>query len=160
VYVFPPAVTVAVRAAPVLAAAVTVTVPEPVPLAGDTVAHVALLEAVQPHDVPFVVTVTLAVPPVAATDPVDEERLKLHVTAGWLTVYVCPPAVTVAVRAAPVLAAAVTVTVPEPVPLAGDTVAHVALLEAVQPHDVPFVVTVTLAVPPVAATDPVDEERL
>jgi hypothetical protein len=58
-----------------LAAAVTVTVPEPVPLAGDTVAHVALLEAVQPHDVPFVVTVTLAVPPVAATDPVDEERL-------------------------------------------------------------------------------------
>jgi hypothetical protein len=76
----------------------------------------------------------------------------VHATAAWVTVNVCPPAVTVAVRAAPVLAAAVTVTVPEPVPLAGDTVAHVALLEAVQPHVVALAVNVTLALPPAAAT--------
>jgi hypothetical protein len=57
-----------VRAAPVLAATVTVTVPEPVPLVGLTVAHVELLAALHPQPVPFEDTVTLLVAPVADTD--------------------------------------------------------------------------------------------
>ena len=162
VYVWPPAVTVAVRAAPVLAATVTTTVPVPVPLAGATVAHAALLDAVQPHVVALAVAVTLSVPPVAATLPVVDESVNVQGggAAAWVTVYVWPPTVTVAVRAAPVLAATVTTTVPVPVPLAGATVAHAALLDAVQPHVVALAVTGTLNVPPVAATLPVDDDSV
>jgi hypothetical protein len=61
-------VSVAVRAAPVFAATVTVTEPEPVPLVGLTVAHVAVLDAVQPQVARFAVTDTLLVAPVAAAD--------------------------------------------------------------------------------------------
>jgi hypothetical protein len=61
-------VSVAVRAAPVFAATVTVTEPEPVPLAGLTVAQVELLAAVQPQVERLAVTVTLLVAPVAAAD--------------------------------------------------------------------------------------------
>ncbi len=74
--------------------------------------------------------------------------------------YVCPPTVTVAVRDAPVFAATVTTTVPVPVPLAGATVAHAALLDAVQPHVVALAVTVTLSVPPVAPTLPVVDDSV
>ena len=63
-------VTVAVRAAPVLAATVTLTVPDPVPLVGVTVAQLALLEAVQPQVARFAVTVTLLVAPAAAAESV------------------------------------------------------------------------------------------
>jgi hypothetical protein len=75
--------------------------------------------------------------------------------AAWDTVYVSPPTVTVAVRAAPAFAATVTTTVPVPVPLAGATVAQAALLDAVQPHVDALAVTGTLNVPPVAAALPV-----
>ena len=69
---------VAVRVAPVLAATVTTTVPVPVPLAGATVAHAALLDAVQPHVAALAVTVTLDVPPVAPMLAVVDERLNVH----------------------------------------------------------------------------------
>jgi hypothetical protein len=61
-------VSVVVRAAPVLAATVTVTEPELVPLAGLTVAHADVLRADQPHAAPLVDTVTVLVPPVAVGD--------------------------------------------------------------------------------------------
>ena len=77
----------------------------------------------------------------------------MQLSAAWLAVYACPPIVTVAVRAAPVLAATVTVTVPDPVPLVGLTVTHAELLEAVQPQEVLLVDTVTVLVPPVAVGD-------
>ena len=157
-----PAVTVAVRAVPGLAATVTTTAPVPVPLAGATVAHAALLDAVQPHEDALAVTVTLEVPPVAPRLPVAEERLYVQDggAAACDIVYVWLPAVTVAVRAVPGLAATVTTTAPVPVPLAGATVAHAALLDAVQPHEDALAVTVTLEVPPVAPRLPVAEERL
>ncbi len=67
-------VSVAVRAAPVFAATVSVAVPEPVPLIGLMVAQAALLEAVQPHVERFAVTVTLPVAPVAAAESDVAER--------------------------------------------------------------------------------------
>ena len=60
-------VSVAVRAAPVLAAAAIVTVPDPLPLAGLTVNQVALLVAVQPQPAALAVTPTLPLPPAAPT---------------------------------------------------------------------------------------------
>ncbi len=79
-------VSVAVRAAPVFAATVIVTVPEPVPLAGLTVAQAALLEAVQPHVERFAVTVTLPVAPVAAAESDVADNPKLQPADAWLTV--------------------------------------------------------------------------
>ena len=58
-------VSVAVRTAPVLAAAVIVTVPEPLPLAGLTVSHVESLVAVQLQVEALAVTPTLPFPPMA-----------------------------------------------------------------------------------------------
>jgi hypothetical protein len=71
-----------------------------------------------------------------------------------VTVNVCPPIVIVAVRdTVLVLAAALKLTVPLPVPLApAVTVSHVALLAAVHAQPVPAV-TLTEPVPPPLATD-------
>ncbi len=162
VYVCPPTITVAVRAVPVFAATVTTTVPVPVPLAGATVAHAALLDAVQPHVDALAVTGTFNVPPVAPTLPVHDEIVKLQGggAAAWDTVYVCPPIVTTAIRAAPAFAATVTTTLPVPVPLAGATVAQPILLDAAQPHVDALAVTGTLNVPPVATTLPVDDDSV
>jgi hypothetical protein len=68
-----------------LAATVTVTVLEPVPLAGDTVAHVELLDAVQPHVVALAVTVTLAFPPAAVAVCVVEDSRYVQTggTVAW-----------------------------------------------------------------------------
>jgi hypothetical protein len=74
----------------------------------------------------------------------------VHEYAAWLTVYVCPAIVRTAVRAAPVFAVAVTVTVPDPVPAAGLTFAHVDVPIAVQLHAEPLALTATVALPPVA----------
>ena len=49
----------AVRAAPVFAVTATVTVAGPVPLAGVTVAHAALLDAVHAHVVAVAASVTV-----------------------------------------------------------------------------------------------------
>jgi hypothetical protein len=67
-----------------------------------------------------------------------------------VTVKVCPAAVSVPLRAAPVLAAIEKPTVPFPVPLAPDvTVIKLALLVAVQPQ-VEVVITFTVPEPPLA----------
>jgi hypothetical protein len=76
---------VAVRAAPVLAATVTLTVPDPIPVAGFTLTHevsaaasdpdVGLMPAVHPHVEALAVTATRPVPPVAATGNEVAERL-------------------------------------------------------------------------------------
>jgi hypothetical protein len=65
-------VSTAVRADPVLAAAVIVTVPDPLPLAGLTVSHDAALVAVQAQVEALTVTPTLPFPPMADT-PHDVE---------------------------------------------------------------------------------------
>jgi hypothetical protein len=52
----------------VFAATLTVTVPEPVPLAGFTVTHADALDAAHPQVVRFAVTATPLVAPVAAAD--------------------------------------------------------------------------------------------
>ena len=61
--------------------------------------HAALLVAVQPQELPLVEMVTLPVPPeeaklaLAGVSPVTA-----HAAAAWVTVWVWPPAVMVAVR--------------------------------------------------------------
>jgi hypothetical protein len=65
-------VSVAVLAAPVLAPAVIVTAPDPLPLAGERVSHVESLAADQPHDAPLAAIATALLPPAAAT-PHDDE---------------------------------------------------------------------------------------
>ena len=76
---WPPTVTVAVRCAlPVLAAAVSVTVAGPVPLAVPTVTHVAPLAAVHAHPAD-VVSVRVVLPPAAATVAEVGEIAYVHV---------------------------------------------------------------------------------
>ncbi len=79
-------VSVAVRATPVLAATVTVTPPEPVPLAGLTVAQAESLVAVQPQVVLLAETVTVLVVPPAAADSAVCEIPYVQDTEDWLTV--------------------------------------------------------------------------
>jgi hypothetical protein len=150
VYAWPPIVTVAVLAAPGFAATVTVALPVPVPLAGATVAHAALLDAVHPHVPSVAVTPTLDAPPAAATFADPAESVKPHGAAACVTVYAWPPIVTVAVLAAPRFAATVTSMLPVPVPLAGLTVTQAALLETVHAQVDALAVTVRPVVPPVA----------
>ncbi len=69
-----------------LAATVMVTVPEPVPLTGLTVAQAALLEAVQPHVERFAVTVTLPVAPVADAESDVADSATLQAADAWVTV--------------------------------------------------------------------------
>ena len=65
--VWPAIVSVPLRAAPVLAAALNCTDPLPLPLAPDVmVSHVALLAAVHPHPL-LVVTLTGPLPPLDGT---------------------------------------------------------------------------------------------
>ena len=103
---------------PVLAAAVSVTLPVP----RTTLIQADSFDTVHPHPA-VAVTVTEVVPPEAAIDAVAGEIVPLHAGAGaaaCVTVTVCPAIVTVALRlAVSVFAAAVSVTVPLPVPLAG-----------------------------------------
>ncbi len=61
---------------------------------------------------------------------------------------VCPAMVSTADRVVPVFAVAVTVTVPEPVPLAGLTDAQEEVPSAVQPQLGSLAVTVTVVEPP------------
>jgi hypothetical protein len=69
-----------------------------------------------------VITATLSLFPTADRLSVSGNTVIVS-TAGWVTVTACPATVTTADRAvALVLAAAVSVTLPDPVPLAGLTV--------------------------------------
>ena len=146
---WPPSAMVAVRAAPVFAATITSIVAPPVPLDFPSVAHVASLVAVQVHVLALAESDSHADPLPLAIDCVAGVNVKLQAgAAACEIVTACPPIVTVALRADPVLAAEVTVTAPLPVPLAVPTVAHAALLLAVQPQVLALAVTVTAVEPP------------
>jgi hypothetical protein len=79
-------------------------VPLLVPLAGDTVSQPLSLVAPQVQPDPAV-TVIVPVPPAAATDAVAGDSAYVH-GAACVTVIVCPPIVTVPVRALVVVFAA------------------------------------------------------
>jgi hypothetical protein len=138
----------------VLAAAVNVTVPLPVPLdPAVTVTQLAPLAAVhaQPE---IVVTATLPVPPFAPTAWVDGEMLNEQLAPDCVTVKVLPAIVSVPLRDDVVVAAATAkLTVPSPDPEPPPvTESHDALLAALHAHPEPAV-TATLPLPPAAAKD-------
>ena len=149
-------VSVPERVDPLLAATDTVTEPDPVPeVPLLTVKKLVLLAAVQLHPEPCVfVTVKVVVPLLAPTLALVGDTLNMHAGAAWLTVTLFPAIVTVPDREPPMLAAAETVTVPDPVPeLPLVTVRKLLLLAAVQLQSAPCVfVTVKVVVPPPAAT--------
>jgi hypothetical protein len=156
VTVWPATVSVAERdVVAVLASAVYVTVPLPVPLAPLViVSHET--DSVAVHVQPLVVvTVTFAVPPLADNEVgLSGETVNAHGAASWVTVTVWPATVNVVDReVVAVFAAAVYDTVPLPEPLVALVmVSHVADSVAVQVQPVD-VVTVTLALPPPAASE-------
>jgi hypothetical protein len=80
-----------------------------------------------------VLTTTDTDPPEAATD-CDGGLIEYEQPPAWLTVNVCPAIVAVPVRAAPVFAWIEIWTLPLPVPDAGLTEIHGALLDALQPQ--------------------------
>ena len=117
------------------------------------VTHAALLVAAQAQPA-VVVTLTVPEPPAAANDWLAGERLKVQAAPAWVTVNVLPATVSVPVRGVvAVVAAAVKLTDPLPVPLAPALiVSHATLLVADHPHPAPAV-TPTVPLPPAAATD-------
>jgi hypothetical protein len=137
---------------PVLAAAVTVTVPLPEPLPPVIESHVWLSDAVHVQPAGAVI-VTVPLPPPATMFCVAGESAKLQGTPACVTVTAWPPTVTVALRdALDVLAVAVSVIVPLPEPLAPlVTESHDALSEAVHAQPEPAV-SVSVAVPPPTGT--------
>jgi hypothetical protein len=150
---WPPAVTVALlEAEPVLAAAVTVTVPFPEPLPPVIESHVWLSDAVHVQPAGAVI-VTVPLPPPATMFWVAGESAKLQGTPACVTVTAWPPTVTVALRdTLDVLAVAVSVIVPLPEPLAPLVIdSHDALSDAVHAQPEPAV-SVRVAVPPPTAT--------
>ena len=112
------------------------------------VSHVAFDVAVHAHPVPAV-TLTLPVAAIAgALKLIGLIEYVQLLPAAWFTVKVCPPMVSVPVRAAPVFAATEYPTEPLPEPLAPLViVSHAAFDVAVQAHPAP---AVTLTVPVVA----------
>ena len=143
----PAIVNVAVRAAPVLAAAATVTDPMPVPLPPVTVIHDGAPFVVQAHPA---VAVTAMVVELPATVGLKLVGLMLYVhAAACVTVNDWPAIVSVAVRVAPVLAATATVTDPLPLPLPPVTVIHAGAPLVVHVH-AEVVVTATVVEPPAA----------
>lgn len=127
--------------------------PFPEPLAPPVmVTHDVLLVAVQLHPV-AAITLTDELVPGAATDRLEGEIEYEHQAALWLTVNGCPAIVRVPVRGCVVvLAVALNVTVPFPLPAAPPvTVSHVMLLTAV--HVQPLMaVTLVDPAPPLDAT--------
>jgi len=144
---------VAVRAgeARPLTATLTVTVPGPVPAAGDTLIHeTPRLEALHVHSL-SVLTLTSTEPPAPVWVVLVGVIAKLHGAAAWSTAKDCPAMLMVADRllCAP-LASTLTVTVPGPVPAAGDTLSHeTPRLEALHAHPLP-VLTATVLEPSAA----------
>ena len=129
-----------------LAAAVKLTVPLPVPVLPEVIViHGELLLAVQVHPAE-VVTVTLPVPPAAFTFKSVGVTVKVQPDC-WLTVKVCPPAVIVPVRGGPAFGCTVKAIAPLPVPLLLVRVIQGTLLDAdqVQPA---AVVILKLPLPP------------
>ena len=109
----PPIETVPVRAAPVLAAAATRTLPLPVPFPPSVIVnHEAFEVAVHVHDEADAVTATVAIPPSAGTGALDGAIVTLHTGGGagatdWVTVTVRPAIVKEPERSLPLFAATV-----------------------------------------------------
>jgi hypothetical protein len=152
VNVWPATVSVPVRVAPVvLPDAVKLTVPFPVPDAPRVIVSQSAFEAaIQLHAAPAV-TATLPTAPPAGMDTLAGAMANVHGAAVCVTVNVFPPIVNVPVRAAPLLAATLNVTLPfpEPEPPAV-TVIQGTFDAAVHAHALPAV-TVTVPVPPAGA---------
>ena len=155
VNVRPPTVRVPLRGVvEEFAVALNPTVPGPEPDPPDvTVSQPLLLVALHPHPAGAVM-VRIPVPPVPATDCDVGEMSNVHGMPVCVTLNVLLPIVTDPLRVVmPVYAAALTVTVPGPVP--GDpavTVIQDELLVAVQPQPAGDV-TVMLALPPADVND-------
>jgi hypothetical protein len=124
----PATVTVPVRACTLgFAAAVSVTVPDPTPLAVLTVSQAAPDTAVHGASLTDAPIVTLCVPPLADTAHVVGVTVSVGVAPGCVTVTGCPATVTVPVRACTLgVAVAVNVTEPDPVHVAGEAVTQPA----------------------------------
>lgn len=149
--VCPPIVTVALRSAPEFGATLKAMVPLPLPVAGEVIViHGASAVAVQLHPGSEAVIDTVPLPPAAVKAWLVGEIENVHGAAAWLTVNVCPAIVTVPLRAAPVVAATLSPTVPAPVPAPpAVTVIHGAFDADVQLHPSPAD-TDTEADPPLA----------
>jgi hypothetical protein len=154
VNVCPAMESVPLRAAPVLAAIVKLTVPLPLPLVPAViVSHVALLVAVhaQPEgaDTATGVPAPPAAPAVWVLDAIENAQ-----PPACDTVNVCPAMESVPLRAAPVLAAIVKLTVPLPLPLVPVVMAsHESLLLAVQAHPAAADTVTGVPAPPEVAID-------
>jgi len=156
------------RSPPLFPAAEKVVDPGPVPDAPPVIViHGAPLEAAHAHVDADAETAKLPVPPVVATACVEGDTVNVHVGGGgggggggaaWFTVKAGPPIVTVPLRAVLLFAAAVTVTLPPALPLAGETVSHGAFAVAVHEHDGPVTVSVVVAAPPSGGTFALDGE--
>ena len=151
----PAIVTVPVRdVVPAFAPTLTVTLPFPLPEVPDvTVIQATLLSADHPHEVPAV-TPTVNVPPPEPADVLAGEMLNVQPAPDWVTLKVCPPAVMVPVRVAPLFAWTLYVTHPLPLPDPPDRIFNHdgELLDDVQVHPAGAVIA-TLDAPPAAATD-------
>ena len=154
--VCPPIVIDPLRAAPAFMAALKTTTPLPVPDDPDvTVIHDVFDAAVHAHPAPALTFVRLS-PPAATMSIVAGDSEKAQGAAACVTVKVCAAIVAVPVRAAPVLAAMFSFTVPGPVPVAPEaTVIHASFAADVHAHDAP-VATAIVDVPPAAAIASLD----
>jgi hypothetical protein len=138
----------------VLIETLKVTVPLPVPFAGDAIVsqEAESTLAVQPQLESLAAIVTVYDPAVFATVwPVAGLRVKLHPLA-CVTVTVRPATVIVPLRAGPAFAATTKFTLPLPVPFGVTPVIQAALLAAVHPQE-EAVEMATLPAPPPVAID-------
>jgi hypothetical protein len=111
---------------------------------------------------PGAITPTVPLPPPAGTLPVSDARLncpaQLVPACEILTLVLATVMAPVRATAEVALETAVTFTDPLPVPFGGETVAHVAALDAAHEQLAPLVVTLMLPLPPVAAKGSVSGE--
>jgi hypothetical protein len=138
----------------VLVETLKVTVPLPVPLAGDVIVsqEVESTLAVQPQPESLAAMVTEYEPAVFATVwPVAGLRVKVHPLA-CVTVAVWPAMVIVPLRIGPAFAATTKFTLPLPVPVGVTPVIQAALLAALHPQE-KAAEMVTLSGPPPAPLD-------
>jgi hypothetical protein len=152
VSVCPPIVTVPLRAAPGFTAAETATDPPPAPDVPDvTVIHAAFDTAVHVQPAPAL-TLVEALPPALLKSRTGGFSPKLQGAAACDTVNVWPAIVAVPVRAAPVFAAIVKRTGPDPFPDAPAAIEiHEAFAADAHAHEPPLV-TVTVTVVASAGT--------
>jgi hypothetical protein len=133
-----------VRGPPLFCATLNVTVPLPVPAAPDAIDSHGVDVVADQVQVALVATLMVGpAPPLPGAETLDGDTL-YEQGAAWETLTVRPATVRVPFLAAPVLAATLNLTDPDPLPLAPDAMLiHGALLEADQVQLAPVV---TLAI--------------